>query len=419
MDSLARLWYDRANMLEGLRQRRFKRRIIYKLTAGRQPPRKGWEEQELLRPFGRIYMAGRRNRYGYQEYRGRSGGRIVLIFIIVLLAVLLVAGMAIMYFMGEYIRYTDTGVEIELPWLNSEPSAPPEFSDPVVIVSDNNDVVVTEEPDPTPSPTPLPQPQYDTIGVITVSEGQVRSGTAAQAVAASGGNALAVEMKATSGELNWVSQSPLAISLGVNGWDDVTGSGVRALAADTDLYLIARLHCFKDSALANARIGAIMTQGGNIWYDRVGTNWSSPANQQAADYISALCLELADLGFDEIVLEDAGFPDDGQTSVLAVSENRPEDLTAPVSALLERLHNELAEKGVCLSVQVTEAALRGDNALSGITPEALAKYAGRVWLPFPTLGTDYTAVFTAAGWSAEEIPARVVVENGYSGSWYR
>ena len=360
-------------------------------------------------------MAGRRSRYGYQEYRGRSGGRTVLIFIIVLLAVLLAAGVAFMYFMGEYIRYTDKGVEIELPWMNREPSAPPEFSDPVVIAS--NDVVVTEDPEPTPTPTP--EPQYETIGVITVSEGQVRNGSAAQAVAAGGGTALVVEMKATSGELNWVSQSPLATSLEVNGWDDVTDNGVRALAADTDLYLIARVHCFKDDALANARIGTIMTQGGNIWYDRVGTNWSSPANQQAADYISLLCSELADLGFDEIVLEDAGFPDDGQTSVLAVSDNRPEDLTVPVNALLERLHNELAEKGVRLSVQVTEEALRGDNALSGVTAAGLAKYAGRVWLPFPTLGTDYTAVFTEAGWSPEEIPARVVVENGYSGSWYR
>lgn len=361
-------------------------------------------------------MAGR-NRYGYQEYRGRSGGRTVLIFIIVLLAVLLAAGVAFMYFMGEYIKYTDKGVEIELPWMNREPSAPPEFSDPVIIAS--NDVVVTEEPDPDPTPTPTPELQYETIGVITVSESQVRGGTAAQAVAASNGTALVVEMKAASGELNWVSQSPLAASLGVNGWDNITGDAVRVLAANTDLYLIARIRCFKDKALANARIGAIMTQGGNIWYDRVGNNWSSPANQQAADYISMLCSELADLGFDEIVLEDAGFPDDGQTSVLAVSDNRPEDLTVPVNALLERLHNELAEKGVCLSVHVTEEALRGDNALSGITAAGLAKHVGRVWLPFPSLGTDYTAVFTAAGWSPEEIPARVVVENGYSGSWYR
>ena len=39
---------------------------------------------------------GRKNQYGYQEYRGRGGGRgrMVLLFIIALLAVLLAAGTA-------------------------------------------------------------------------------------------------------------------------------------------------------------------------------------------------------------------------------------------------------------------------------------------------------------------------------------
>ncbi|MFG6352163.1 MAG: hypothetical protein K1W21_11275, partial [Oscillospiraceae bacterium] len=66
-------------------------------------------------------MAGGKNRYGYQEYRGRSGGRTVLIFIIVLLAVLLAAGAAFMVVMGEYSKYTDTGVAIAWPWLSGEP----------------------------------------------------------------------------------------------------------------------------------------------------------------------------------------------------------------------------------------------------------------------------------------------------------
>ena len=47
-------------------------------------------------------MSGRRNSYGYSEYRGRGGGRTrtVLLFIIALLAVLLVAGVAVMTFMS-------------------------------------------------------------------------------------------------------------------------------------------------------------------------------------------------------------------------------------------------------------------------------------------------------------------------------
>lgn len=360
-------------------------------------------------------MAGRRNRYGYQEYRGRSAGRTVLIFIIALLAVLLAAGAAFMAVMGEYIRYTDTGVEIDWPWLSGGPSAPPEISDPVVVVTD--DVVVSLEPSAEPTPTPGPAVSYEAVGAVTVSEAQVRGGTAAQAVDAAGGNALVVEMKTASGELKWQSQTPMAASMGVNAGDNLTAQAIQTLSQTTGLHLAARVHCFKDPVLGRARIGTIMTQGGNIWYDRVGVCWTSPASQQTVDYLSALCAELADMGFDEIVLDSAGFPDDGQVNVLAVSENRPGDLTAPVAAFYERLSGELAEKGVILSVQTTEQALRGDNTLSGITAQTLAQYAGRVWLPASTQGTDYAGILTAAG--LDNPGARLVVENSPSGSWYR
>ena len=66
----------------------------------------------------------------------------MLIFIIALLAVLLVAGVAFMYVMGEYIEYTPTGIQINWPWLSDAPSAPPEVTDPVVIESDPVEMIV-------------------------------------------------------------------------------------------------------------------------------------------------------------------------------------------------------------------------------------------------------------------------------------
>ena len=107
----------------------------------------------------------------------------------------------------------------------------------------------------------------------------------------------------------------------------------------------------------------------------------------------------------------------GQVNVLAVSENRPGDLTVPVAAFYQRLSGELGEKGVILSVQTTERALRGDNTLSGVTAEVLAQQAGRVWLPASAQGTDYAALLTAVG--LEDAASRIVVENASAGSWYR
>ena len=363
-------------------------------------------------------MGGRRNPYGYHEYRGRSrnggGARAVLLFIIALLAVLLAAGVAFMAVMREYIEYTDQGVKINWPWLGDGASAPPEFSDPVVIVTD--DVVVTVEPTPAPTPTPPPVPQYEPIAAVTVTAAQLRDGSAAQRAANAGGNALVVEMKGANGKLAWQSQAGLAATLGANAADNKTAEAVRALAQDGGLYLVARVQCFKDPRMANGRIGTLMTRGGNIWYDRTGICWSSPASAQAADYLSALCLELADMGFDEILLERAGYPNFGEVYVLATGANRPEDLTVPVSAFLERISGELAERGVCLSVSTDETLLPGNPVNSGLTADVLAQHAGRVWLSGSAGAQQYTDLLTAAG--MEDLDTRLVVKNASSGSWY-
>ena len=162
-----------------------------------------------------------------------------------------------------------------------------------------------------------------------------------------------------------------------------------------------------------------MTRGGNVWFDKLGLSWTSPANQQTVEYLSTLCQELADMGFDEIVLDCAGYPNAGEVNVLATSDNRPENLTVPVSAFLERISGELKEKGALLSVQTTEDAVRGENTLSGVTSAGLVQYADRVWLPAPVKGSDYAAIFAAAG--MEDTLPRLVVQNSFSneGSWYR
>lgn len=364
-------------------------------------------------------MGGRRNPYRYSEYRGRNGGRVrtVLLFIIALLAVLLAAGVAFMAFMGPYIEYTDNGIIIHWPWTleDGAPSHPPIASDPLEMDSDPIDVTV--EPTLEVEPTADPGSSYIPIGAVEVTEAQVRGGTAVQAVLSAGGGALMVEMKDYYGRLSWQSRAPLAASLGANAGDDLTRQAVRALADSGELYLVAKVTCFRDPLLARNRVGPIMTRGGNVWFDVLGLSWTSPANQQAADYISALCLELADMGFDEVLLDCAGYPNAGEVNVLATSDNRPEDLTVPVSGFLGRVSGELAEKGVCLSVLTDESLLPGEAVLSGLTAEVLAQNVGRVWLAPGVSREQYSAILTTAG--LENTSARIVSQNNAVGSWYR
>lgn len=368
---------------------------------------------------GGIIMGGHRNSYGYSEYHGRGGGRarVVLLFIIALLAVILAAGVAFMAVMGQYLEYTEDGVKIHWPWVQETATLPPIASDPIEVVSDLVDVTV--EPTASPEPTPTPPPEYAAIGAVTVTTAQLRGGTAAQAVASAGGTALVVEMKGADGKLAWQSQAPLAATLGTNAGDNLTAQAVQTLSQTTELYLVARVQCFRDPVLARNWIGPLMTKGGNVWYDRVGVCWTSPANQQAVDYLSTLCQELADVGFDEILLENAGYPNDGQVSVLATSDNRPADLSAPVSAFLERIVGELAEKDVRLGVYASETLLPGTEALSGLTAAVLANHAGRVWLDAKVSAEQYNALLSTAGW--EDFAPRLVVKDGSAsgGSWYR
>ena len=346
-------------------------------------------------------MAGRRNQYRHPEYRGRGGGHSsVLIFIIVLLAVLLIAGVVFMALMGDYITYTRDGMQIHWPWLNQESSSPPVFSDPVVIETDN--IVVTVEPAPGSAHIPR-----SVLAAVTVTADQLRDGTAAQAVTDAGGNALVVEMKAGTGMLAWQSQAELAASLYVNAADNGVADAIRELARNGEIYLVARVHCFRDPFLTNAWISPLMTQEDRVWYDLYGIGWSSPASQKTADYLSALCRELADMGFDEILLDDAGYPCLGEVDTLATDDNRPEDRTVPVAAFLRRLDGELEEKGVYLSVYAYEDLTPEGEVYSGLSAPVLAQSAGRVWLDVAVDREYYESLLFAAG--LENLAARVVV----------
>ena len=363
-------------------------------------------------------MGGRRNTYGYSEYHGRNGGRTrnVLLFIIALLAVILVAGVAFMAVMGRYLEYTEDGVKIHWPWAQESAAPPPIASDPLEV--DTGPLDVTVEPTLDVDPTPSPAPQYEAIGAVTVTTAQLRNGSAAQTVASSGGTALVVEMKDMYGRLAWQSQAPLAAQLGTNASDNLAAQAVQTLSQTTELYLVARIQCFRDPVLARNWVGPIMTRGGNVWFDVMGLSWTSPASQQTVDYLSTLCGELADMGFDEVVLDCAGYPNAGEVNVLATSDNRPADLTVPVSAFLERISGELAAKNVKLGVYTGETLLPGDAVLSGLTATVLAAHADRVWLDPKASADQYNALLSTAGWA--DFAPRLVVKNAFTsaGSWY-
>ncbi len=352
----------------------------------------------------------------YTEYRGRRPrSHTVFKIMIILLALVLIGLFVFAVILGGGVEYTDEGVRLVLPWVESSPSPEPspsaEGKPPFFVVEE------TESPSPTPTPAPEPERHPDTIGAVEVTIDELLAGTAAGTVKNAGGNALVVEMKTSSGKVLWYSDTAFAGPDAGEG--QPVADALAALAAEDELHLVARVLCFRDDVLAGEKVGGpLMTRGGNMWYDSRGLRWVSPAAPEARGYLIDLCLELAELGFDEILLECAGYPFFGETHVLATDELRPADLSGPVEQFWKEMKAALAERNVQMSLLVTEEMAlwvtpTGTGAtISGITPELMARYADRVWVKAME-GVDYTEQPVCA-----PIADRLVIIGGTEqGSW--
>lgn len=299
----------------------------------------------------------------------------VLKIVIALLALILLGFLVLIFHMGARVEYTDGGVRVVLPWLeepSDEPEQSPAYDLPPVVVIDDPEMV-----EPYPEPTAEPS-RPEPVRAVEVSTGDLIGGNAAALVTDAGGNTLVVEMKAPSGKVYW--ESAAALTGAVSDPDGAVTAAIAALAQQGELHLVARVSCFRDQIMASAGVGGpLMTRGGNVWYDAGGLRWVSPASEQARDYLSQLCLELAELGFDEILLDYAGYPYFGEVHVLAVDELRPEDLSGAVEQFWRELKQELAQRNVRLSVLAQPEMVEGDQSSSGITPTLLERYADRVW----------------------------------------
>ena len=79
--------------------------------------------------------------------------------------------------------------------------------------------------------------------------------------------------------------------------------GDKMCIRDRDIYLVAQLSCCTDALMATrCPTAALTTQSGVPYSDSDGT-WLDPYNSMTADYLVQLCTELADMGFDELLLK--------------------------------------------------------------------------------------------------------------------
>ena len=135
--------------------------------------------------------------------------------------------------------------------------------------------------------------------------------------------------------------------------------------------------CFSDNAFAQARTDcALVRADGGLWYDAAGQAWLDPTDPEVLRYLTALCRECGELGFNEVLLDNFCYPASGDTAAIA---NDDGDRAQILTDMAKTLRSSLPE-GVALSV-----AYRGSGNL---TLAQLADLFDRIYVP----AADYDAV---------------------------
>ena len=191
---------------------------------------------------------------------------------------------------------------------------------------------------------------------------------------ADGYDGVILPMKTADGALGYVSALPLAADAGASSGDPDRNEVLRALNDTPGLYTVAQVSCLRDRALVREAPGLSLHRvSGSPWLDESRQGWLDPAQPQVQSYLIGLCRELAQLGFDEILLTDCGFPTQGDLDSLRAVEEKEETL----ETFCRQLQGALADTPVTLSVMGQRDSVTADP-VSGQTTALLATF-GRVW----------------------------------------
>lgn len=286
-----------------------------------------------------------RSRFDYRSYRGRRSASDWLKWIALVLAILVVLAVAALLWGQKYVTYTDKGLEVHLPFFSQEKK---EEEDP------GNVNIVVGEPEKSQEEEEQPQeeqPQEEktqAAAAVQVTLASLLDGSAAQQIQEQGGDGAVVDMKNDQGQLGWQSQQSLATAFQPEAQDQQVNDKLQTWNQG-DVYTVARLSCFRDETVGGQMDYTLQTTSGYRWKDGEEMHWSDPANQQVQDYLIGLMTELAQMGFDEIMLEHWSYPTeaDGLLSNIQYGEQSADEVSR---AFLEKALQALESYGTKLTV---------------------------------------------------------------------
>jgi len=165
-------------------------------------------------------------------------------------------------------------------------------------------------------------------------------------------NAVVIDIKGDRGLVAYHSAVPLASEIGAQ--KTITIPDLPALLQSLHgqgIYTIARIVTFKDDPLAAAHPDwAVKRADGSLFQDREKLRWTDPTRREVWDYNTAIAVEAARAGFDEIQFDYLRFPDD---KAMRLSEtNNQQVRTRAIAGFLDAARARLAPYNVFLAADV-------------------------------------------------------------------
>lgn len=352
---------------------------------------------------------------GYQSYRGRRSLGTKLL--VAALTLILVAACGFL-FAQRYIAYTDDGgMYLDLPFMRIDLPAPPaadpslpedggagEPAEPAQPAPPPVNLVIDEPAPPEEPEEPDKGAEYGERRLVELAAAPADSADLAAQLAAAGANGFLLPVRDDTGAVYYASSSALtkAVAEGAP-----TAGQIRDLCAGEGL-AVARFNCLHDSYFAweNMEEAAVCQRNGFVWYDNRSYHWLDPDKALARSYLISLAVECAQLGFDELVLEELAYPTAGRTQKIDYSGNTLSRSEALVQ-LLKQLREALEPYGVKVSLLLEEKLLlAGGDEASGQDLSLLLPLADAVYVSTEDAAAVSAQLTAIAG---ENAPALVVM----------
>ena len=318
---------------------------------------------------------------GPEVYRGRRKRLNVLGVVFGALAALILLTVVLFFGLQKYIVFEHDGVRVALPGAAAGEDGP--LPNDETAPEQVNAVLQITDPDYSAVPAAAGEGLADMAAVFVPAQDVSMSGVGRymSVMSSYGANALVLEVKPVSGQLVWASSSPTAAAYSLNGTLDLEAmvAALRQQDEDDELYLVAQLSCCIDGLLAErCPSAALRFATGAAYADSEGA-WLDPYSATVSAYLSELCSELAEMGFDELLLKSLSLPITEEAIGFSVELSSTPTPEAAVCGLAVELTNALEAYDIPVSAILDTTSLRSGLAdKSGQNLELFGKVFDRL-----------------------------------------